>query len=318
MSTDIDWQRELDASFGAHPDRPTDLYVARGRRAVRRRRAAAAAMVVATVAVGGGAIWATTPGTSVRGDSTVASEGPDAAQREGAVLDEDERDRDRLDRRMKKMDRMRRQTQAQAPEFMNDPATLVGGELVLAPGAGPVLEQVADPMAYPPGTGRRSIAIRVMFEGVEKYSLIVSRTDEMTASTSIHTNTSSGDFPGWLASKVELQRGMDAANDDGPDASVVETPDAWLTLGADGSIESATPFVAVMEVRDQVDLGGGFALDADRTGTARLQVSGTERFVAWRVVGGKLEVIVGPGSFDSMGAFLTWARQQYASGEGMR
>lgn len=314
MDTHTDWQRELDASFGASPDRPPELYVARGRRAVRRRRAAAAAMAVATVAVVGGGVWATSPGTSARGDSTVATRGPDVVQREVAVSDDD--DRDRLDRRMKKMDRMRRE--AEKAEFVGNPATIVLGKLVLAPGAGPVLEQVPDPMGYAPGTGRTSIGLRVMFEGVEKYSLIASETDDMSSSTSFHTNTASGDFPGWLASKVELQRGLDAADDDAPDAGVVETPDAWLTLGADGSIESATPFVAVMEVRDQVDLGGGFALDADRTGTARLQVAGTERFVAWRVVGGELEVVPGPGSFDSMDAFVTWARQQYASGEGMR
>ena len=33
---------------------------------------------------------------------------------------------------------------------------------------------------------------------------------------------------------------------------------------------------------------------------------------------GELEVIAAPGSFDSMDAFVSWAREQYASGEGMR
>jgi hypothetical protein len=116
---------------------------------------------------------------------------------------------------------------------------------------------------------------------------------------------------------VSNQRTLDGTSG-GPDASVLDTPDAWLTLGPAGEIASATPFVAVMEVRDDVDLGGGFAVDAERTGVARLQVTGEPRFVAWRVVAGELDVVPGPGSFDSMGAFVSWARQQYASGEGMR
>jgi hypothetical protein len=305
MSTDIDWQRELDASFGARPDRPTDLYVARGRRAVRRRRAAAAAMVVATVAVGGGAIWATSPGSSVRGDADVATEV--VAPQPDATTDR-QRERDRASpRSMPSM--------SVEEEFLGEPAVLEpDGTVKLSPLTDAELERVPNPMGYTKAQGH-SVGLRVVYQGVEKYTLVTTNHDG--SSSSMHTNTASGDFPGWLAGKVELQRGLDR-DDASPDASVVEAPDAWLTLGADGSIESATPFVAVMEVRDQVDLGGGFALDAERTGTVRLQVAGTARFVAWRVVGGELEVIAGPGSFDSMSAFIAWARQQYASGEGMR
>ena len=42
------------------------------------------------------------------------------------------------------------------------------------------------------------------------------------------------------------------------------------------------------------------------------------QYAAWRVVAGDLEVVPGPGSFDSLDAFISWARKQYASGEGMR
>ena len=73
-----------------------------------------------------------------------------------------------------------------------------------------------------------------------------------------------------------------------------------------------------MEVRDRVDLGDGFAQDGDRTGVARLQVAGWTEFVAWRVIAGDLDVVRGPGRFDSLDAFVEWARSQYASGEGMR
>lgn len=303
MSTDIDWQRELDASFGAHPDRPADLYVARGRRAVRRRRAAAAAMVVATVAVSGGAIWATSPGTSVRGDADVATE---------VVVPQPDQT---TDRKRERGSPESLPSMSVEEEFLGEPAILEpDGTVKLSPLTDAELERVPNPMGYTKAQGH-SVGLRVIYQGVEKYTLVATNQDG--SASSMHTNTASGDFPGWLAGKVELQRGLDR-DDPSPDASVVETPDAWLALGADGSIESATPFVAVMEVRDQIDLGGGFALDADRTGTARLQVAGTARFVAWRVIGGELKVVAGPGSFDSMGAFITWARQQYASGEGMR
>jgi hypothetical protein len=35
-------------------------------------------------------------------------------------------------------------------------------------------------------------------------------------------------------------------------------------------------------------------------------------------VDGSLEVVAAPGSFDSMSAFVDWARDQYSSGKGMR
>lgn len=54
MSTRIDWQREIDESFGQAPDRPAADYVASGHRALRRRRAVAGiAGLVAVVVLGG-------------------------------------------------------------------------------------------------------------------------------------------------------------------------------------------------------------------------------------------------------------------------
>ena len=102
-------------------------------------------------------------------------------------------------------------------------------------------------------------------------------------------------------------RSLDEADVDSPDASVIETPDTWLTLGADGGIVSATPFVAVMEVREDVDLASSFATGADRAGVARLQITGMPQYAAWRVDAGELEVIPGPGSFGSLDAGPTRA-----------
>ena len=306
MSTDIDWQHELDSSFGAGHDVAPGHYLAAGRTAVRRRRATAVVLVAAVV-IGGGAAWASGQGAAVRGDAPVATEGADG-QHEVTTPDDTSQ---RLDKRERRLERMRRQ--ADKPDFLGEPATLDANGLVLAPGAGPVLERVENPMGYTRAQGQ-SLGIRVMFRGREKYSLL---TRDVDGATSMGTNDATGDFAGWLAGRVASVRALDGTADSAG-SSVLETPDKWLSVGPDGSIESATPFVAVMEVREGADLVGSFATDTDRAGLARLQVTGTVRYVAWRVLAGDLEVVPAPGSFDSMAAFVRWAGEQYASGEGMR
>jgi hypothetical protein len=77
MDTEIDWQRELDASFGSAPDVPAALYVAAGHRAVRRRRATSAAVAVCAAAVVVGVAWGVAPAQSPRSTETpVATEPP--------------------------------------------------------------------------------------------------------------------------------------------------------------------------------------------------------------------------------------------------
>ncbi len=71
MDTEIDWQRELDSSFGSGADVPAGHYVAAGRRAVRRRRTAAAVTAVVLV-IGSAASWLAGPHLSPEG-SRVAS-----------------------------------------------------------------------------------------------------------------------------------------------------------------------------------------------------------------------------------------------------
>lgn len=76
MSTDIDWQRELDASFGSRDDVPAGHYVVAGRRAVRRRRTRAAVVGLAVAAVVAGVAWGTAPGRSPRGSDTPVATDP--------------------------------------------------------------------------------------------------------------------------------------------------------------------------------------------------------------------------------------------------
>ena len=308
MTTDIDWQHELDSSFGTGLDQPPGHYVAAGRTAVRRRRATAVVLAAAVV-IGGGTAWAVAPGGSARSDAPIASAGP--APTSAAET--------RAETRAERRDRLRelraaRDAQTEEPDFLGGPATLDADGLVLAPGAGPVLERVENPMGYTAAQGQ-SLGIRVMFEGREKYSLLTRYPDD---STSMGTNDASGDFAGWLEGRVESQRTLDVLNgvvDDPPTAPGTD-PSNWLRLQGDGGVVGAQG-VVVLEVDADADLAD-FALGADRTGAVRVLVDDRARFAAYRVIDGELEVIAAPGSFDSMTAFVSWAREQYSSGGGMR
>ena len=53
-------------------------------------------------------------------------------------------------------------------------------QLVLAPGEGPVLEKVTNPMGYTPEQGR-SLGIRVLMDGKEQYALMTVYPDDSSA-----------------------------------------------------------------------------------------------------------------------------------------
>lgn len=77
MDTEIDWARELDASFGSGDDVAVGHYVAVGHRAVRRRRATlAAAGVAAAIVVG--TTWVLAPGGAPRSDDAPVATEPSA------------------------------------------------------------------------------------------------------------------------------------------------------------------------------------------------------------------------------------------------
>ncbi|MCP3420808.1 hypothetical protein [Nocardioides pinisoli] len=304
MSTDIDWQHELDSSFGRGHDVAPGHYVAAGRRAVRRRRATAVVLAAAVV-VGGGAVWAVGPDDAVRGDAPVATEGVAPTPDETATATPD---RDR---------RRPRATPSMSveEEFAGNAAILdADGTLKVSPLAGRVLQRVDNPMRYSPAQGH-SAAIRVIYQGAETYLLLAADTD---GGLSTHVNTATGDFDGWLASKVALQQGLDGFTGAATDpASASGPPPDLLELEPGGAVVPAKG-VVVLQQDTSPDLGPGFATPGSLTGAVRVLVDERPRFAAYRVVDGELEVIAAPGSFDSMSAFLRWARQQYASGEGMR
>jgi hypothetical protein len=304
MSTDIDWQHELDSSFGSGHDVAAGHYVAAGRRAVRRRRIAAV-VATAAVVVAGGTVWAVSPGDSVRSDAPVATRGQDPTQ---DTKDDHAPDRQRV--RPESTPSM-----SVEEEFNGNPAVLEPDGLKMSPLAGEVLQRMPNPMGYTPAQGR-SVAIRVIYLGSEKYSFLSLTQDGSSLSTTTHDAT--GDFAGWVSGVVATERTLDELNGvTAPTAGAPPAPDTWLTLGPDGAVEASAGNV-LLEVRAHVDLGDGFAQGATRTGALRMLVGGVPQHAAYRVVDGRLDVIAGPGRFDSLDAFVAWARKQYASGEGMR
>lgn len=63
MTTQIDWQHEIDSAFGSGDDQPVARYVAAGQRAVRRRRRVALGGALAAAAVVAGVAWGIAPGS---------------------------------------------------------------------------------------------------------------------------------------------------------------------------------------------------------------------------------------------------------------
>lgn len=308
MSTDVDWQHELDSSFGAGHDLPPGHYVAAGRTAVRRRRAASIA-IVASMVVGAGAAWASGPGSTPRGDAPVATQGPSPTTDAQPTMSAKEVRRKRLERMR---EAARDQARAEAVQFGNPGALTADGELVLAPGAGPVLETVPNPMGYTADQGQ-SLGVRAMLDGKERYGLVTAYRD----GTSANFVQKTGDFEGWLAQAVRSQRTLDVANGVTPSGGDTGG-EPWLTLSPGGDVEAARAGVVLVEQRVGVDLGESFSMNAAATGVVRLLVDGRSEFAAYRVIDGTLDVIPAGGSFDSMSAFIDWAREQYASGAGMR
>ena len=304
MGTDVDWRHELDSSFGTGQDLPPGHYVAAGRTAVRRRRAASFA-IIASMVVGVGAAWASSPGTALHGDGSVATQGPSPTTDVRPTMSAREARRARLER-------MREQAGREASR-MGLPGWLTYSGLALAPDAGPVLERVPNPMGYTEDQGR-SLAIRVMMDGKEQYALLTVYPVDDTSAMSV---MATGDFAGWLAGAVRSQQTLDVANGVTP-SSGDTSGQPWLVLDGSGNVATARPGVVITEQRAGVDLGESFGSGATATGVVRLLVDGRSEFAAYRVIDGTLDVVPAGGTFDSMAAFVDWARGQYASGSGMR
>lgn len=152
MSTDIDWQHELDSSFGTGHDLPPAHYVAAGHTAVRRRRATAVVLAAAVV-IGGGTAWASGQGSAVRGDAPVANERSDGQRRTTAPTDPPER----VDARRRQLEIMRAQSWGEG----DPPARAFPGGVQVREGA--IVHERRDDLY--PDKASESAALDLSFEG---------------------------------------------------------------------------------------------------------------------------------------------------------
>ena len=287
---DVDLREALDRGFGPEPAHlPLTDRLDAGHRAVRRRRIAGAVVAVAVA--------------SVVGLGAVAVLGGDGGAPSQVATDPDTTPETNTDKH---------------PDPTPPPGWDEGefarysddGNLEVRPGA-TVLDRIDAP--YPPGAGMdRSVALAVDYEGEEFWLLmswaVHSDGGAVETGTGWGPGGAAGSFEDWVAEQVRI--------------NMTPTPEdnsaGYVEFGDDGRLVSSHG-VAIL---DQVPDPGfkDFVLEGEPSAAALLQgPDGKKWYVAVRDSGG-LEVISVPfkrGGPD-LDAFLDYARERYAGGEGLR
>lgn len=297
MNTQIDWRGELDSSFGDGTDRPPADFLVPARAALRRRRTAMGAAVLASVIVVGGIGWAFAPGDDdVRG-SQVASEGASPAPA----------DNGKQERRQKRA--------VEKPNFLGNPATYDNnGNVVMAPGW-TATETITNPMGYQ-RPGWTSVAMRAVRGGEASFVLVSFHSDADGSGTSIFSNDAVGSLSAWLEGTVASQRTLDEANTDSSgvvtaeDQSVVMNPNGeWHVFGG----------VRILDSRRRDALPEPLRALGETVVAAQVAAAdgSTEWALGW-VLGSEPDEVISTAEFADLDAFITWAAEQHAAGEGLR
>ena len=283
MNTDTDWHDRLDSSFGhgpAHP--PVDHRIAAGRRALLRRRLSAGAAVVGVVAALGVGYAVSAPGPQGRATGPVAVD-PTSSPSPTPEAPESRPWEDNLTTR-----------------YTHD------GELEIRPGV-VVHEHIENPYGWKPP--KHSDALDITWRGHRMWTIVELTGTGLSYSSSTPSNGWAS-FAAYVADQVGTATG---GNNGWPET---------LRLSDRGTVV-ATAGSKVLQRTDDPQLGASFADPGTPTGAALVQVAAKDQayFVVWRVIDGKLDVITTPPR-DVVGAtfeeLLTYARAQYASGEGLR
>ncbi len=302
MTNDIDWARELDASFGDGPQpAPATASLPAGRRALRRRRrltgAGAAASVVALVGLG----WWGVPAVVDRADPAPYATTGDASATPDPTATPD-------------ADPTVKETSPASVQFLGEAATYDdAGTLRFAKGWTEV-SRVTNPMGYSKD-GWDSVGLEVV-KGDQRRFLLISLQD---GGTSVFSNSATGSLEPWLAGKVALQRSLDDTNTGGTGGGTgsgdVFEPVTMLPTGR----LVAGPGVRILAQDDTVDLGAAFAPAGSPVVAAKVRAAdGSIIWAVGRVVDGSPEVITESGRHPSLAAFVDWARGEYAGGSGLR
>jgi len=278
-------QQELERSFGEGPaHQPVEETLRSGRRALRRRRVGAAAGALAVLAALGTGYAVSSAGPAPRTSGEVATDPtptPTPSPTEAATPTSQPWHK------------------AETLRYSAD------GELEVRPGV-VVHEHIENPYGYDPP--KRSDALDITFEGRRSWTIVELTRGDFASFESTPSN-------GWasFADYVADQVGAGTEGNGWPDTLRL-TDDGTVVASAGGEILQRT---------DDPRLGDSFAAPGTPTGAALVRAAedGVGYFVVWRVVDGRLDVITTPPR-DVVGAtfeeLLSYARGQYASGEGLR
>ena len=278
---------EIERSFGTGPALvPVEERIAAGRRALVRRRVASGVAALAAVAVVGTGAYAVSPGDPAgRGTGQVAVDPtPTPTPTPSPTSSE----------------------QPGGPWEDDIPARYIDGELQVRDGV-VVHQHIENP--YGRAAPRTSDALDLTYHGRRMW-VIVDLGKNGYGLTSSTPSNGWASFADYVADQVDGQTGSD---DGWPDT---------MELTADGRVVP-TAGTTVHNRTDDPQLGPDFAPAGATTGAAVVTVAGDPHsyFLVWRVIDGQLDVLTTPpdkvtgATFDEL---LSYARAQYASGEGLR
>ena len=282
-------QERLDGSFGDGPPLPpVGIHVVAGRRALRRRRVASGAAGVAAAAVLVTGWYAVTPSSPTGVDRLAGDPTPSATSSASEAAQAPSTD------------------PAEAPWPRGELTRYVDGKLEVRPGV-IVHEHIRNPYRLKPPA--LSDALDVTWRGKRQWLMIEKRPLPRGISSSSSTPSNGwASFADYVAEQVDTDAGSG-------------WPDTFELDGRGQVVPTAG--TRVVNRTDDPQLGPDFAAPEDATGAAVVSVAGEEGnyFVVWRVIDGTLDVITTPPTFVGdrpFDALLTDARDQYASGEGLR
>jgi hypothetical protein len=290
MDTDI--RDEIDRSFDEGPPiDDLDLLLDRGHAAVRRRRLAEGASLLLVA----GAV--TVIALVSTGGSTESST-PDPAGTPTALLTPSS---------PPVVPDVSPEVTAPEPAWEDEaPVRYLDGALQIRDGV-VVHRHLVNPFGYE--RPDLSDALDLTYQG-QRMWLLAEYRDGGSGYSSTAPSNGWASFSDWVASQVGAARPGD---------------DGWpetVRLDDQGEVVAA-PGARVVQRTDDPKLGASFAAAGTPTGAAMVTVTGDDKsyFVVWRVVDGELDVITTPprdvvsATFEEL---LTYARAQYASGEGLR
>ena len=285
-------QEKFERSVGDGPPLPpVEGHVAAGRRALRRRRVTSGIAGLAAVTVIATSWYAVSPSAPTGSDRVAGNPTPSATPSAPETADATEEPTTGA---------------TDAPWQRGELIRYVDGELEVRPGV-TVHERIRNPYGFEPPA--LSDALDVTWRGQRQWLMIEKRPlPRGIASSSSTPSNGWASFADYVADQVDANGGSG-------------WPDTFR-LDDQGRVVP-TAGTRVANRTDDPQLGPEFAPPGATTGAAVVSVAGEEGsyFVVWRVIDGTLDVITTPPD-DIVGAtfeeLLTFARDQYASGEGLR